>query len=115
MTSAEFAAALKSYRARHGFTQAQAAALLGVSLRTWQNWEIARNRPPDYALANLTALLALPPSSLSQSSTVMPPRQTTQAFPSKKKSPAARSTETAKVKPQTSKTDPESHLATHLL
>ena len=36
---------LKDWRARHGITQAEAAEVLGVPVRTLQNWEIARAAP----------------------------------------------------------------------
>lgn len=33
---------LRAYRARHGWSQAQAARVCGVPKPTWQNWEIGR-------------------------------------------------------------------------
>ena len=37
-------------RAQAGHTQEQAAAVLGVSWRTWQDWERGVNAMPVYAL-----------------------------------------------------------------
>lgn len=37
-------------RAQTGHTQQQAADVLGVSTRTWQDWERGVNAMPDYAL-----------------------------------------------------------------
>jgi transcriptional regulator with XRE-family HTH domain len=115
MNSAEFAAALKRYRARHGWTQAQAAAHLGVPLRTWQNWEIARNRPPEYALATLTALMASP-LEFAADPTPKPAarrRESTQTPAGKKRPRPSRS---AKPRSVPAEIPPEeSHLATHLL
>lgn len=41
----EFANALRAWRAKKEFTQAQAADYFDISLRTLQNWEIARTMP----------------------------------------------------------------------
>ncbi len=38
-------------RARHGLSQREFADLLGIDLRTLQNWEQGRNRPDDAALS----------------------------------------------------------------
>jgi putative transcriptional regulator len=38
-------------RARHGLSQREFADLLGIELRTLQNWEQGRNRPDDAALS----------------------------------------------------------------
>ncbi len=54
MNRKKFAKYLKEYRERRRFTQEEAAAKLGVSVRTLQNWEIARNMPRGFGL---TALL----------------------------------------------------------
>ena len=41
-----FAQALKAWRARKGYSQAQATEALGLpSIDTLQNWEIARTKP----------------------------------------------------------------------
>lgn len=40
-----FAIELKRRRARRNFTQEQAADYIGVSLKTYVNWEQARNVP----------------------------------------------------------------------
>ena len=45
----EFAKKLKNWRDREGMSQSQAAALLGVSVRSLQNWEIARTKPSTLA------------------------------------------------------------------
>ena len=50
MTKEQFAIIMKQFRERREFTQEQAAADLGVSVRTLQNWEIARNMPNGYGL-----------------------------------------------------------------
>lgn len=57
MTRIEFASMLKEFRTRENLTQQAAATYLGVSLRTWQNWEIARNMPRGFGLCAL--ILAL--------------------------------------------------------
>ena len=36
-----------NWRANHGLTQKEAAKLLGVSVRTVENWEQGRNPPPE--------------------------------------------------------------------
>ena len=48
---------LKDYRERRRFTQEDAAMHLGVSVRTLQNWEIARNMPRGFGLRALVATL----------------------------------------------------------
>jgi transcriptional regulator with XRE-family HTH domain len=53
MTRANFAKKLKSWRERRGFTQQDAAKSLGISIRTLQNWEIARNMPRGFGLKAL--------------------------------------------------------------
>ena len=57
MTRQEFAQALKQYRKQQKLTQEAAAEALGVSLRTWQNWEIARNMPTGYGLNALLRIV----------------------------------------------------------
>jgi DNA-binding transcriptional regulator YiaG len=54
----EFAAALKAWRARKGFSQSQAAEALGVPIDTLQNWEIARTKPQGFAEAALLKIMA---------------------------------------------------------
>lgn len=44
-----FAAVLKAWRQRKGFSQSQAAAKLGIPIYTLQNWEIARTKPVGFA------------------------------------------------------------------
>ena len=58
MTRKQFAKKLKAWRERKGFTQADAAKKLGLSARTLQNWEIARNMPRGYGLAALLKVIA---------------------------------------------------------
>ena len=50
MTRKQFREAVKDWRERKGLTQADAAKKLGISVRTLQNWEIARNMPRGYGL-----------------------------------------------------------------
>jgi len=57
MTAEEFARKIKVYRKLNGLTQGQAAEFFGLSVRTWQNWEIARNMPRGYGLISLLAML----------------------------------------------------------
>lgn len=57
MTRKKLANLLKDYRERHRFTQEDAAKHLGVSVRTLQNWEIARNMPRGFGLRALVATL----------------------------------------------------------
>jgi DNA-binding transcriptional regulator YiaG len=53
----KFAKLLKDYRERRKFTQEDAAKHLGVSVRTLQNWEIARNAPRGFGLRALVTTL----------------------------------------------------------
>ena len=57
MTRKQFRKTLKEWRERKGLTQADAAAKLGISVRTLQNWEIARNMPRGYGLNALVKAL----------------------------------------------------------
>lgn len=53
----------KASRTAAGHTQLQAAAMLGVSGRTWQDWERGINAMPEYALRlyrHLTGLEYIP-------------------------------------------------------
>jgi len=61
MTRKKFALLLKDYRERKAFTQSEAAAKLGVSVRTLQNWEIARNMPRGFGLVALVKVLTTRP------------------------------------------------------
>lgn len=47
---------LKSWRDEHSFTQAQAAAALGCSLRLWQYWEYGQREVPRMAKLAMSAL-----------------------------------------------------------
>jgi DNA-binding transcriptional regulator YiaG len=58
MTRKKFANILKDYRDRRRFTQQEAAAKLGVSVRTMQNWEIARNMPRGFGLTALLKVIS---------------------------------------------------------
>ena len=60
MTKEQFAIIMKQFRERREFTQEQAAADLGVSVRTLQNWEIARNMPNGYGLQDILRTLEAP-------------------------------------------------------
>jgi putative transcriptional regulator len=42
---------IAAVRARHGLSQREFADLLGIDLRTLQNWEQGRNRPDGAALS----------------------------------------------------------------
>lgn len=54
----EFAAELKAWRERRTLTQTEAARRLGLeSVRTLQNWEIARTMPTGPALPLLRRLM----------------------------------------------------------
>jgi DNA-binding transcriptional regulator YiaG len=57
MTREKFAKTLKRWRDRKGFTQQDAAKKLGISVRTLQNWEIARNMPRGFGLNALLLLI----------------------------------------------------------
>ena len=57
MTRKQFRKTLKEWRERKGLTQADAAKKLGISVRTLQNWEIARNMPRGFGLKALVAAL----------------------------------------------------------
>ena len=58
ITRKKFATTLKDYRERRRFTQEDAAKHLGVSLRTLQNWEIARNMPRGFGLTALLKVIS---------------------------------------------------------
>lgn len=57
MTHKQFAKTLQAWRERKGLTQVEAARKLGISVRTLQNWEIARNMPRGYGLAALLKVI----------------------------------------------------------
>jgi transcriptional regulator with XRE-family HTH domain len=57
VTRKQFAKLLKDYRERRRFTQEDAAKHMGVSVRTLQNWEIARNMPRGFGLIALVKAL----------------------------------------------------------
>jgi len=45
---------LKDLRAKAKLTQKQAAELLGVPFRTYQDWEYGKRTPPDYVMQSIT-------------------------------------------------------------
>lgn len=51
---------LKKWRKSHGLVQKQAAAILGVNLRTYQGWEGRKPEPKPLALAELDRRMAVP-------------------------------------------------------
>ncbi len=57
MTRETFAKKLQSWRERRRFTQQEAAKNLGISVRTLQNWEIARNMPRGFGLNALLLVI----------------------------------------------------------
>lgn len=57
MTHEKFAKKLQAWRERRGFTQQEAAKNLGISVRTLQNWEIARNMPRGFGLNALLLVI----------------------------------------------------------
>ena len=58
VTRKKFAKLLKYYRVRRKFTQEDAAKHLGISVRTLQNWEIARNVPRGFGLNALLKVIS---------------------------------------------------------
>ena len=58
MTKKQFAKNLRAWRERKAFTQSEAAKKLGLSVRTLQNWEIARNMPRGFGLHALLKAIA---------------------------------------------------------
>ncbi len=52
--------AIAAVRARHGLSQREFAAVLGIDLDTLQNWEQGRNRPDAAALSLVRAFDAAP-------------------------------------------------------
>ena len=59
MTRKQFRKTIKDWRERKGLTQADAARKLGISIRTLQNWEIARNMPRGFGLSALVKVIAV--------------------------------------------------------
>ncbi len=58
MTRKHFAKTLIEWRTSKSLTQSEAAKRLGMSVRTLQNWEIARNMPRGFGLAALLKAIA---------------------------------------------------------
>ena len=52
-----FAARLVVFRERNGWSQSRTASVLGINLRTLQNWEQGRNIPKGFALASLNRII----------------------------------------------------------
>lgn len=52
---------LKRWRRVRGLSQSQAAPLLGVPIKTLQNWEVGRRTPRGLALKHLAQLLTPDP------------------------------------------------------
>lgn len=62
MKTRSIASQLRAFRKARGLSQSQAAPVLGVPLKTLQNWEEERNAPRGLALHALQNLLASKPS-----------------------------------------------------
>ena len=58
MDDRKFRKLLKAWRDKKGFTQIEAAKRLGISVRTLQNWEIARNMPRGFGLQALVKMIS---------------------------------------------------------
>ena len=58
MDGRKFRKLLKAWRDKKGFTQIEAAKRLGISVRTLQNWEIARNMPRGFGLQALVKMIS---------------------------------------------------------
>lgn len=58
MTRDEFSQTIQAWRTGKGIAQKQAVAELGLSVRTLQNWEIARNKPRWFGLNALLGFIA---------------------------------------------------------
>ena len=57
MTHRDFAKTLVAWRERNDYTQKEAAALLGVSKRSLENWEQERAMPQGYGLKAMLKLI----------------------------------------------------------
>ena len=60
MNAPEFAGALKGWRVRHGFTQREAAAAIGVRTDTIRGWETRKGCPRRPALGEMLRRLRMP-------------------------------------------------------
>ncbi len=58
MTRKEFQRTIQRWREKKGFTQQGAADHLGISIRTLQNWEIARNMRNGYGLKAILLVIS---------------------------------------------------------
>jgi transcriptional regulator with XRE-family HTH domain len=58
MDHRKFRKLLKGWRDKKGFTQLEAAKRLGISVRTLQHWEIARNMPRGFGLQALVKIIS---------------------------------------------------------
>ena len=107
ISKTEFIQALKNYRAKHHFTQVEAAEKLEMSVRSLQNWEIARSMPRGFALvALLKAIGFLPAKS---------PKPTASIAKSQKKVKKGISTTTKRVVKKEPEAAAPKSLSTHLL
>lgn len=73
---ASTATEIKAWRLSQGFTQAQAAAKVGVSASTWSAWETGAREPSAYnrdTLVRLGILVVATPSDLSPATASCPP------------------------------------------
>lgn len=52
-----FSEELKRWRKRMGYTQAEAAEVLDVKLRTYEGWEFGRHQPIDMVLRMVRATI----------------------------------------------------------
>jgi DNA-binding transcriptional regulator YiaG len=59
VTPQKFARALQEWRERKSFSQRDAAAFLGISKRTLENWEQERATPRGYAVVALMKLIGV--------------------------------------------------------
>lgn len=48
---------LRALRARKNLSQSQAAAVIGMSVRTLQDWELGRSKPPAWAQTSVLGRL----------------------------------------------------------
>ena len=57
VTPFKFARMLREWRTQKGFSQRDAAVSLGISKRTFENWEQARATPRGYGILMLLKLI----------------------------------------------------------
>jgi DNA-binding transcriptional regulator YiaG len=56
-----FDANLRAWREREDISQSKASPLLGITINTMQNWEIARTKPNSFTETALSAIVDAPP------------------------------------------------------